>query len=455
MIMMMAISQIRATGGWWLVCPWDTQKYASWSLAAPAGYQAAQFATQSASMVLVPHWLTSRFTAEFDASSLTPGVEALFFGGDLVRFGLEAWRTKPEQSARKPRKNADKTKLCPPPNATIFQIFPQQPERLGVLPIKLRGGLGQRPEIWSPDVTRFREVPKEWNRFREVPKSRFHSWNVRFREVPKWRFLSWNVRFREVLKSRFHSWNVRFREVPKWRFHSWNVRFREVPKSRFHSWNIRFREVPKWRFRSWNVRFREVPKWRFHSWNVRFREVPKSRFHSWNVRFREVPKWRFRSWNVRFREVPKSRFHSWNVRFREVPKWRFHSWNVRSFFEIWYVFAYNMFCVSHSMFFVSHSMFSVTHNMSKRKTVPVHQLLGFSHGLIFWKESHWPGGLHYNLCVDPDGMLSDFNFGDTGVRIFVKGAYTPPAPYQLQVGRFLLEGLKTWVPRKNKEKHHV
>ena len=47
------------------------------------------------------------------------------------------------------------------------------------------------------------------------------------------------------------------------------------------------------------------------------------------------------------------------------------------------MFAYNMFGVSHSMFFVSHSMFSVTHNMSKRKTVPVHQLLGFSHGLIF------------------------------------------------------------------------
>ena len=44
-----------------------------------------------------------------------------------------------------------------------------------------------------------------------------------------------------------------------------------------------------------------------------------------------------------------------------------------------------MFCVSHSMFFVSHSMFSVTHNMSKRKTVPVHQLLGFSHGLILFR----------------------------------------------------------------------
>ena len=42
-----------------------------------------------------------------------------------------------------------------------------------------------------------------------------------------------------------------------------------------------------------------------------------------------------------------------------------------------------MFCVSHSMFFVSLSMFSVTHNMSKRKTVPVHQLLGFSHALMF------------------------------------------------------------------------
>ena len=38
-------------------------------------------------------------------------------------------------------------------------------------------------------------------------------------------------------------------------------------------------------------------------------------------------------------------------------------------------------------FFVSHSMFSVTHNMSKRKTLPVHQLLGFSHGLIFFKGS--------------------------------------------------------------------
>ena len=38
------------------------------------------------------------------------------------------------------------------------------------------------------------------------------------------------------------------------------------------------------------------------------------------------------------------------------------------------------------MFFVSHSMFSVTHNMSKRKTVPVHQLLGFSHGLMFFPQ---------------------------------------------------------------------
>ena len=48
------------------------------------------------------------------------------------------------------------------------------------------------------------------------------------------------------------------------------------------------------------------------------------------------------------------------------------------------MFAYNIFCASHSMFFVSHSMFSVTHNMSKRKTVPAHQLLGFSHGFILF-----------------------------------------------------------------------
>ena len=182
-------------------------------------------------------------------------------------------------------------------------FFPQQPERLGVLPIMLRGGLGQPPET-----------------LHQVPRG-----------------------------------SEGMEPVRKWRFHSWNVRFREVPK---------------WRFPSWNVRFREVPKWRFHSWNVRFREVPKWRFHSWNVGFREVPKWRF---------------HSWNVRFREVPKWRFHSWNVRSFFEMWYVFAYNMFCVSHSMF-------SVTHNMSKRKTVPVHQLLGFSHGLI-WKNGRFGANL--------------------------------------------------------------
>ncbi|CAJ1368407.1 unnamed protein product [Effrenium voratum] len=35
-------------------------------------------------------------------------------------------------------------------------------------------------------------------------------------------------------------------------------------------------------------------------------------------------------------------------------------------------------------------------------------------------------GKHYNLCVDPDGDGVDFNFGDTGVRVFVQGAYTPP-----------------------------
>ena len=255
-------------------------------------------------------------------------------------------------------------------------FFPQQPERLGVLPIKLRGGLGQPPET-------LHQVPRGSEGMEPVPKWRFHSWNVRFREVPKSRFHSWNVRFREVPKWRFHSWNVRFREVPKWRFHSWNVRFREVPKSRFHSWNVRFWEVPKWRFHSWNVRFREVPKWRFQSWNVRFREVPKWRFHSWNVRFREVPKWRFHSWNVRFREVPKWRFHSWNVRFPKVPKSRFHSWNVRSFFETWYVFAYSMFCVSHSMFLFHIACFLLLTICQSEKQFLSTSCWGFHMGLFF------------------------------------------------------------------------
>ena len=42
-------------------------------------------------------------------------------------------------------------------------VFPQQPERLGVLPIKLRGGLGQPPETWN-------QVPRGSARFRiKVP----------------------------------------------------------------------------------------------------------------------------------------------------------------------------------------------------------------------------------------------------------------------------------------------
>ena len=55
------------------------------------------------------------------------------------------------------------------------------------------------------------------------------------------------------------------------------------------------------------------------------------------------------------------------------------------------------------MFFVSHSMFSVTHNMSKRKTVPVHQLLGFSHGLIFF----WVLGLSHPWLYDADNRVTN------------------------------------------------
>ena len=42
-------------------------------------------------------------------------------------------------------------------------IFPQQPERLGVLPIKLRGGLGQPPET-------LHQVPRGSEGMEPVPK---------------------------------------------------------------------------------------------------------------------------------------------------------------------------------------------------------------------------------------------------------------------------------------------
>ena len=48
--------------------------------------------------------------------------------------------------------------------AYIFQrFFPQQPERLGVLPIKLRGGLGQLPET-------LHQVPRGSEGMEPVPK---------------------------------------------------------------------------------------------------------------------------------------------------------------------------------------------------------------------------------------------------------------------------------------------
>ena len=50
----------------------------------------------------------------------------------------------------------------------VFEFFPQQPERLGVLPIKLRGGLGQPPET-------LHQVPRGSEGMEPVPKSRFHS----------------------------------------------------------------------------------------------------------------------------------------------------------------------------------------------------------------------------------------------------------------------------------------
>ena len=44
-----------------------------------------------------------------------------------------------------------------------LMFFPQQPERLGVLPIKLRGGLGQPPET-------LHQVPRGSEGMEPVPK---------------------------------------------------------------------------------------------------------------------------------------------------------------------------------------------------------------------------------------------------------------------------------------------
>ena len=143
----------------------------------------------------------------------------------------------------------------------------------------------------------------------------------------------------------------------------------------------------------------------------------------------------------RFWEVPKWRFHSWNVRFRKVPKSRFHSWNVRSFFEIWYVFAYNMFCVSHSMFFVSHSMFSVTHNMSKRKTVPVHQLLGFSHGLILFV-ALWHSSLAHAVKRQSLDQHEDHLWVHGGTSCGAQDSRRNSGPLRAEVSRFAAAWLR-------------
>ena len=50
--------------------------------------------------------------------------------------------------------------LC---EGSSIMFFPQQPERLGVLPIKLRGGLGQPPET-------LHQVPRGSEGMEPVPK---------------------------------------------------------------------------------------------------------------------------------------------------------------------------------------------------------------------------------------------------------------------------------------------
>ena len=108
-------------------------------------------------------------------------------------------------------------------------VFPQQPERLGVLPIKLRGGLGQRPEIWSPGSERFRRNGTGSERFRSEGSIHEMLGSERFRRngTGSERFRS-EGSIHEMLGSEVKVPFMkcyRFRELPK----EWN-RFREVPK---------------------------------------------------------------------------------------------------------------------------------------------------------------------------------------------------------------------------------
>ena len=72
--------------------------------------------------------------------------------------------------------------------AFTFFFFPQQPERLRGSSNNASGWFGAAA---GNAVTRFREVPKEWNRFRSQGSIHKTLGSERFREVPK----EWN-RFR-------------------------------------------------------------------------------------------------------------------------------------------------------------------------------------------------------------------------------------------------------------------
>ena len=186
-----------------------------------------------------------------------------------------------------------------------FEVFPQQPERLGVLPIKLRGGLGQPPET-------LHQVPRGSKGMEPVPKWRFHSWNVRSE-----RFRGQGSIHETLGSERFQSEGSIHETLGSERFRSEGSIHETLGSERFRSEGSIHEMLGSERFRSEGSIHETLGSERFRSEGSIHETLGSERFRSEGsihetlyVRFREVPKWRFHSWNVRFREVPKSRFHS-------------------------------------------------------------------------------------------------------------------------------------------------
>ena len=224
---------------------------------------------------------------------------------------------------------------------------------------------GSRPK----PCTRFREVPKEWNRFRSEGSIHETLGSERFRSEGS---------IHETLGSeRFRSEGSIHETLGSERFRSEGSIHETLGSERFRSEGSIHETLGSERFRSQGSIHETLGSERFRSEGSIHEMLGSERFRSEGSIHETLGSERFRSEGSVHETLGSERFRSEGSIHETLGHFSKYGMCLP-------MFAYNMFCVSHSMFFVSHSMFSVTHNMSKRKTVPVHQLLGFSHGLIFW-----------------------------------------------------------------------